>query len=207
MPSGGLTYPTGTIDDIPNLMRPKGEGGVLEGPGMVEVINSLDDAGNQLEYDIRMGVFVVVNAVTEYQRNCFEEYKVKTDDSGRYFCAYKRWHLIGLELGMSVANVGIRGESTGTADSFRADVVAVAKRDLEPGEMLDGEGGYTVAGQLRPASVSVPMGALPLGLAGGIKVTRPVKADQVLTYADVAVDDGLKAVSLRRAVEGMVTGP
>ena len=83
----------------------------------------------------------------------------------------------------------------------------MAKRDLQPGEMLDGEGGYTVAGQLRPASVSVPMGALPFGLAGAIKVTRPVKADQVLTYGDVALDDSLKAVSLRRAVEGMVSGP
>ena len=172
VPSAGLAYPTGTIDDIPNLMRPRSEGGVLEGPGMVEVINSLDADGNPHEYDIRMGVFVVVNAVTEYQRRCFEEYKVKTDDSGRYMCAYKRWHLIGLELGMSVANVGLRGEATGTAEEFRADVVAVAKRDLVPGEMLDGEGGYTVAGQLRPSAVSVPMGALPLGLAGGIKVTR-----------------------------------
>ena len=205
VPSGGLTYPSGTIDDIPTLMRPRSEGGVLEGPGMVEVIGSLAEDGTELDYDIRMGVFVVVNAVTEYQRNCFEEYKAKTDDSGRYVCAYKRWHLIGLELGMSVANVGLRGESTGTADEFRADVVAVAKRDLAPGDMLDGEGGYTVAGQLRPSAISVPMGALPLGLAGGIKVIRPVKTDQVLTYDDVELDESLKAVTLRREVEKMVT--
>lgn len=204
VPSQGLAYPSGSIDDLPNLMRPKADGGVLEGPGMVEVLNSLDAAGEEIDYDIRMGVFVCINAVTEYQKNCLEEYKVRTDESGRYMCAYKRWHLIGLELGMSVANVGLRGEATGVADAFRGDVVAVAKRDLTVGEMLDGEGGYTVAGQLRPSAVSVPMGALPLGLAGGIKVLRPVKMDQILTYADVELDDSLKAVHLRREVEAML---
>lgn len=204
VPSEGLAYPPGSIDDLPNLMRPRSEGGVLEGPGMVEVLNSLDETGSPIDYDIRMGVWVCINAVTEYQKNCLEEYKVKTDDSGRYMCAYKRWHLIGLELGMSVANVGLRGEATGVAEEFRADVVAVSKRDLNAGEMLDGEGGYTVAGQLRPSSVSVPMGALPLGLAGGIKLRRDVKIDQILTYDDVELDESLIALKLRRDVEGMV---
>ena len=204
VPTGGLAYPSGSIDDLPNLMRPVDEGGVLEGPGMVEVLNSLDADGAQIDYDIRMGVWVCVRAVTEYQRRCFEEYKVRTDSSGRYMCNYKRWHLIGLELGMSVANVGLRGEATGVADSFRADVVAVAKRDLMAGEMLDGEGGYTVAGQLRPSSVSVPMQALPLGLSGGIRLRRPVKVDTILTYDDVELDAGLTAVRLRREVEAMV---
>ena len=204
VPASGLAYPAGSIDDIPNLMRPRDEGGVLDGPGMVEVIGCLTEDGAPIDYDIRMGVFVSVRAVNTYQKNCFEEYKVKTDDSGRYMCAYKRWHLIGLELGMSVANVGLRGEATGVAEAFRADVVAVAKRDLAPGEMLDGEGGYTVAGQLRPTGISVPMGALPLGLAGGIRMTRAVRADQVLTYADVALDDDLEAVRVRRELESRV---
>ncbi len=206
VPTHGLTYPSGSIDDLPNQMRPVSDGGVLERAGMVEVQNCLTDAGTPIDYDIRMGVFVCVRAVTEYQKNCLEEYKVRTDDSGRYMCAYKRWHLIGLELGMSVANVGLRGEATGVADEFRADVVAVAKRDLKVGEMLDGEGGYTVAGQLRPSAVSVPMGALPLGLAGGIKVVRAVKADTVLTYDDVALDESLTAVCMRREAEAMVGG-
>ena len=148
-----------------------------------------------------MGVWVCLRAVNAYQKNCFEEYKVTTDPSGRYFAAYKRWHLIGLELGMSVANVGLRGEATGTAQEFRADVVAVSKRDLAVGEVLDGEGGYTVAGQLRPARVSVAAKALPLGLTGGAKMVRAVKADTVLTYADVALDETLTAVKLRRDLE------
>ncbi len=203
-PSSGLAYPSGSIDDLPHLMRPASEGGVLESAGMVEVLNSLDAHGHEIGYDIRMGVWVVVRAATEYQRNCFEEYKVRTDETGHYIAAYKRWHLIGLELGMSVANVGLRGEATGTADAFRADVVAVAKRRLNPGEVLDGEGGFTVAGQLRPARVSVGMRALPLGLTGGATVLRPIAADQVLTWDDVRLADGSGALTLRREVEAMV---
>ncbi len=148
-----------------------------------------------------MGVFVVVEAETDYQRKCLEEYKVKTDDSGRFMCLYKQWHLIGLELGMSVANVALRGEATGVASGFTGDVVAVAKRDLAAGETLDGEGGFTVAGQLRPSAVSVPMRALPLGLSGNVRLVRDVKTDQILTYEDVVMDETITAVKLRREVE------
>jgi len=203
VPKGGLTYPLGSIDDIPSLMRPREVGGALEKSGMVEVINGLKPDGTEFGQNIRMGVFVVVETETDYQRKCLEEYKVKTDDTGRFMCLYKQWHLIGLELGMSVASVGLRGEATGVASEFRGDVVAVAKRDLGVGEVLDGEGGYTVAGQLRPASLSVPMKALPLGLSGNVKMRRPVTADTILTYEDVDVDETLAAVKLRREVEGL----
>lgn len=203
-PSDGLAYPAGAIDDLPRLMRPRAVGGVLERAGQVEVLNSLDATGAEIGHDIRMGVWVVVEAETDYQRHCFEEYKVTTDDTGRYFCNYKRWHLIGLELGLSIAQVGLRGESTGTASEFRADVVAVSKRALAPGERLDGEGGYTVAGQLRPAATSVAMGALPLGLTGGAEVIRPVGADQVLTWDDVRLDEGTTALRLRRETEALL---
>ena len=206
VPAAGLAYPSGSIDDLPILMRPRAEGGVLEGPGMVEVLNSLDARGREIAHDIRMGVWVVIRAVNDYQARCFEEYKVATDDSGRYFAAYRRWHLIGLELGLSVASVGLRGEATGTAREFRADVVAVAKRDMAAGEMLDGEGGYTVAGQLRPASASLRAGALPLGLTGGLRLRRAVKADQVLHYEDVELDETLTALRLRRETEALVAG-
>jgi predicted homoserine dehydrogenase-like protein len=201
VPKGGLIYPRGSIDDLPNIMRPANEGGILENRGMVEVLNSLNEDGSEIGYDIRMGVWVCARSGSEYQRNCFAEYKVTTDDSGEYFCAYKRWHLIGLELGMSVANVGLRQEATGTAEEFRGDVVAVAKRDLGAGEILDGEGGYTVAGQLRPSSVSVPMGALPLGLTGQARLKREVPQDSILTYEDVELDESLTAVKLRRTLE------
>ena len=193
VPSNGLLYPPASVEDIPFVTRPKSEGGVLERKGMVEVISSLETDGRQIPYDIRMGVWVTVEGETEYIRNCFEEYNAHTDPSGRYFTLYKRWHLIGLEVGLSVASVALRGEPTGAATGWNADVVATAKRDLQPGEVLDGEGGYTVWGKLLPAARSVQLGGLPLGLAHGIKLLRPVKQGQSLRatlnkYTDRRVD-------------------
>jgi len=201
VPSDGLRYPPASVEDIPFVTRPKSEGGVLERKGMVEVISSLEADGRKIPYDIRMGVWVTVEAETDYIKNCFEEYNAHTDPSGRYFTLYKRWHLIGLEVGMSVASVALRGEPTGVATAWNADVVATAKRDLRPGELLDGEGGYTVWGKLLPASRSAAMGGLPLGLAHGVKVVRPVKKGQSLVWDDVAMDTSTDAYKIRRAME------
>jgi predicted homoserine dehydrogenase-like protein len=201
VPSDGLLYPPASVEDIPFVTRPKSEGGVLERKGMVEVVSSLEPDGRTIPYDIRMGVWVTVEGETEYIRNCFEEYNAHTDPSGRYFTLYKRWHLIGLEVGMSVASVALRGEPTGAAVGWNADVVATAKRDLTAGEVLDGEGGYTVWGKLLPAATSMLTGGLPLGLAHGIKLLRPVKQGQALSWDDVAVDTSTVAYKLRRAME------
>ena len=78
------------------------------------------------------------------------------------------------------------------------------EKALKAGEILDGEGGYCVAGQLRPTRISVPMNALPLGLTGGVKLLRDVPADTILTYDDVEIDETLEAVQLRRECEAMV---
>jgi predicted homoserine dehydrogenase-like protein len=203
VPSDGLLYPPASVEDIPFVTRPRDEGGVLERKGMVEVVSSLEADGRRIPYDIRMGVWVTVEAETDYIKNCFEEYNAHTDPSGRYFTLYKRWHLIGLEVGLSVASVALRGEPTGVATCWNADVVATAKRDLAPGELLDGEGGYTVWGKLLPAERSLRIGGLPLGLAHGIKLVRPVRKGQSLTWADVAMDTGTHAFKLRSELEAM----
>jgi predicted homoserine dehydrogenase-like protein len=203
----GLAYPPASVDDIPFVMRPKEEGGQLHHKGQVEVISSLEADGRVIPYDIRMGVWVVFEGETDYVRRCFEEYKVRTDPSGRYACMYKRWHLIGLEVGISVASIGLRGEPTGCATGWRADAVASAKRDLKPGELLDGEGGYTVAGRLMPAADSLAQGSLPLGLAHGWKVLKPVAAGQVVKWSDVAVDANATAVKFRREMEALFRAP
>ncbi len=201
VPSNGLLFPSASVDQIPNVTRPVAEGGVLERKGMVEVINSLDAQARPIPYEIRMGVWVTVEGETEYIRNCFEEYKAQTDDSGRYFTLYKRWHLIGLEVGYSVASIALRGEPNGCPTAWNADVVATAKRDLQAGEVLDGEGGYTVWGKLLPATKSAQMGGLPLGLAHDVKLVRPVKKGQSLTWADVAMDTSTRAYRLRKQME------
>jgi predicted homoserine dehydrogenase-like protein len=206
VPSNGLLYPPASVEDIPFVTRPRSEGVVLERKGMVEVISSLETDGRKIPYDIRMGVWVTVEAETDYIKNCFEEYNAHTDPSGRYFTLYKRWHLIGLEVGVSVASVALRGEPTGVATGWRADVVATAKRDLRPGDLLDGEGGYTVWGKLLPADKSLAMGGLPLGLAHGVKVVRPVARGQSLCWDDVAMDTGTDAWKLRREMETLFGG-
>jgi predicted homoserine dehydrogenase-like protein len=197
----GLAYPPASVDEIPSVMRPRDEGGQLHHKGQVEVVSSLELDGKPIFYDIRFGVWVVFEGDTEYIRRCFTEYGVRTDPSGRYACLYKRWHLIGLEVGISVASVGVRAEPTGCPTGFRADAVATAKRDLVAGELLDGEGGYTVVGRLTPASDSLAIGCLPLGLAHGVKVLRPVAAGQPIRWVDVAVDESVRAVQARREME------
>jgi predicted homoserine dehydrogenase-like protein len=199
----GLAYPPASVDEIPSVMRPREEGGQLHHKGQVEVVSSLELDGKPIFYDIRFGVWVVFEGDTEYIRRCFTEYGVRTDPSGRYACLYKRWHLIGLEVGISVASVGVRSEPTGSPTGFRADAVATAKRDLVAGELLDGEGGYTVVGRLMTASDSLAIGCLPLGLAHGVKLLRPVAMGQPVRWADVVVDESLRAVQARREMERM----
>ena len=201
VPSDGLLYPPGSIADIPSITRPRNEGGVLEKKGMVEVISSLQPDGTPIDYDIRMGVWVTVEAETEYIQNCFEEYNAHTDPSGKYFTLYKRWHLIGLEVGMSVASVALRQEATGVAQNWVADVASTAKRDLHPGDTLDGEGGYTVWGKLLPASTSLKKGAVPLGLAHQVKVLRDVSKGSVVTWNDVSMDTSTRAYAFRKEFE------
>ena len=166
-------------------------------------MSSLERDGTPLDYDIRFGVFVAFEADSDYVARCFGEYGVRTDDSGRYAAMYKRWHLIGLELGVSVASVALRGEPTGAPSGWRADAIAVAKRDLEAGETLDGEGGYTVSGRLMPASRSLAEGALPMGLTHGVRVANPVAKGRIVGWSDVAADADDPAVRLRREMEAL----
>jgi predicted homoserine dehydrogenase-like protein len=166
----------------------------------VEVVSSLERNSGPVARDLRWGVYVTFAADSEYVRRCFSEYGLVTDESGNYAAMYKPYHLIGLELGLSVASIGLRGEPTGAPDAFRGDVAAVAKRDLMEGETLDGEGGYTVWGRLMPARDSLASGALPIGLAHGIRLTRPVPKGRPVTWRDVVAPES-EPVSVRQEME------
>lgn len=200
-PVDGLAYPPGGIDDIATLMRPRAEGGVLEAKGLVETISSIRADGTEIPYNIRPGVWVCVEAESDYAQRSMREYRIVTDPSGRYMSMYRRWHLVGIEVGVSVASIALRGETTGAPRGFNADVVATPKRDLVAGEMLDGEGGYTVFGKLMPAAASLAGGHLPLALAQGIKLVRDVPRDQPLRWSDVVADESVTAYGFRREME------
>jgi predicted homoserine dehydrogenase-like protein len=199
-PSDGLLFPPCGVDDLPHIMRPREKGGVLDGTGMVEVVSSIERDGRPVFRDLRWGVYAVLEAPSDYAAACFRQYGLKTDDSGRYAAMYKPYHLIGLELNISVLSAALRGEATGAPSAWRGDVVACAKRDLKAGEMLDGEGGYTVWGKLAPAATSMAMDGLPIGLAHGVRLTRDVPRGSLLSAADVALDETSEAVKTRRAM-------
>ena len=199
---GGLAFPPCGVDDLPRVLRPREAGGGLHHAGQVEVISSLERDGSPVFRDLRWGVYVTFAADSDYVRRCFHEYGLVTDASGNYSAMYKPYHLIGLELGISVASVGLRREATGAANGFRGDVVATAKRDLKAGETLDGEGGYTVYGKLMPAADSLACSGLPLGLAHGVKLARAVARGVALTWNDVAAIDS-DAARLRREMEAV----
>jgi predicted homoserine dehydrogenase-like protein len=207
VPTDGLLFPPCGVDDLPHVMRPRDRGGVLERSGVVEVVSSLERDGRPVFRDLRWGVYVVLEAPNDYAADCFKQYGLKTDSSGRYAAMYKPYHLIGLELNISILSAALRSEPTGQPLDFRGDVASVAKRDLRAGEMLDGEGGYTVWGKLMPAAASFAAGALPIGLAHRVRLKNNVAHGAVVRWNDVEIDAGNETIKTRRAMEAKFGGP
>ena len=200
-PPDGLQFPPCGTDTLPEILKPSSEGGVLPHKGTVEVVSSLNRDGSEVERDLRWGVYVTFEAPSDYVAHCFREYGLVTDSSGRYSALYRPYHLIGLELGISIASVVLQGKPTGAPCEFVADVVATAKRDLAAGQVLDGEGGCTIWGKLMPAESSVALGLLPIGLGGGITLKNTVAAGQPVRWDDVEIDQSVEHVRFRREME------
>lgn len=198
VPEEGLGFPPCGVDDLAHVLRPRTVGGQLDHDGMVEVVSSIERDGRPVFRDLRWGVYVVLKAPNDYAAACFKQYGLPTDSTGRYAAMYKPFHLIGLELSISVLSAALRGEPTGSSREWRGDVAAVAKRDLKAGEVLDGEGGYTVYGHLVPAARSKAKRVLPIGLAHGVRLTRDIPAGTALTEDDVSLDLDRLAVRIRR---------
>ncbi|NNF45693.1 MAG: flagellar biosynthesis protein FlgA [Desulfofustis sp.] len=197
----GLQFPAVDVDDLADVLKPAVDGGILEHSGTVEVIASEQRDGSPVARDLRWGVYVVFKASNTYAARCFKEYGMKTDGSGLYSALYRPYHYIGLELGISAVNAVLRNEPTGCTKLFLADVGAIAKKDLQPGDRLDGEGGFTVFGKLMSAEASLQDTVLPLGLTGKAKVIKPVAKDTPLTYDCVELDESTEAYQLRKELE------
>ena len=200
-PSDGLLFPPCGVDDLARILRPRSEGGLMEVKGTVETVSSVERDGRPVFRDLRWGVYAVFEAPNDYAAGCFRQYGMNTDASGRYSAMYKPFHLIGMELNISILSAALLGQATGETAAFNGDVVATAKKDLKAGETLDGEGGYCVWGKLIPARASVARGALPIGLAQDVTLTRDVKMGEVVRYADAAIRDDDDVAAYRRAME------
>ena len=200
-PDQGLMFPPAGMDDLAQVLRPRSRGGQLDESGMVEVVTSVERDGRSVYRDLRWGVYVVIEAPNDYASACFKQYGMNTDSTGRFSAMYKPFHLIGLELNISILSAALLKKPTGSTLDFNSDVVATAKRGLKAGEILDGEGGFTVYGKLMPASKSLKMGGLPIGLAHHVKLKNNVNIDQQISWDDVEIDLSNKAVSVRKEME------
>ena len=196
----GLVFPPVGTHEMAEMLRP-GNAGTLHHSGQVEVISSVHRDGSPVVNDLRWGVFVVFEAPNDYAQRCFQEYGVVTDSSGRVSALYRPFHLIGLELNVSILSAALRKEATGSPTGFRGDVVSTAKRDLRAGEVLDGEGGACVWGKLMTAADSLRRGGLPIGLANRVPLIRDVPAGQPVTWDDIRIDTTDDAYRYRRAME------
>jgi predicted homoserine dehydrogenase-like protein len=199
--SEGLGFPPATRFELAEVCKPKSAGGTLESEGVTEVVSSVYRDGRSVPHDLALGTYVVFEGESEYARRCFGEYAMLQDKSGRYAALYRPIHMIGLELGISVASAALRNEPTGAPKEFRSDVVATAKKNLKPGEILDGEGGYCVWGKQTPADRSLDEGLLPLGLAHNVKLKRDIAEGAPVKWADVEYDPNDIAVKVRREME------
>ena len=200
-PPDGLGFPPCGRDDLAHVLRPAEDGGQLHHKGQVEVVSSIERDGRPVPSDLRWGVYVVIEAPNDYTAACFRQYGMNTDASGRYSAMYKPFHLIGLELNVSILSAGLLERPTGASRDFVGDAVVTAKRNLAAGETLDGEGGFTVYGKLLPARTSLEHGALPIGLAHGVTLRRAIGAGEIVGWDDIECDPTLEAVIVRREME------
>jgi predicted homoserine dehydrogenase-like protein len=204
--TNGLGFPPATQFELADVCKPRADGGTLEAAGVTEVVSSVYRDGRDVPHHLAMGTYVVFEGESDYARRCFSEYHLLPDRSGRFAALYRPVHMIGLELGVSVASAALRKEPTGAPTGFRSDVVAVAKRALKAGEVLDGEGGFRVWGRQTPAAHSLDQGFLPLGLAHAVALKRDIAAGEALRWGDVQHDADDAAVRVRREMEAMFGG-
>ena len=114
--------------NLPKSASRRASGGTLEKAGVTEVVSSVYRDGRDVPHHLAIGTYVVIEGETDYARHCFKEYDMLPDESGRYTAMYRPTHMIGLELGISVASAALRKEPTGAPTGFRSDVVATAKK-------------------------------------------------------------------------------
>ena len=201
VPNNGLLFPPCGMDDLASLLKEKNKGGILEKNEQVEVVSSLERNGRPVFKDLRWGVYAVLQAPNEYAASCFKQYGMNTDQSGEFSAMYKPFHLIGMELNTSIFSAALLKLPTGQTKYFKGDVVSVSKKNLNKGEKLDGEGGFTVWGKLIPASTSLNLKALPIGLANDMFLKNDIDKDKIITWNDVEFDSNDEIINYRHQME------
>ena len=187
----GMHEPSVNISDIARVLSLEEEGGVLNSSGVVDLANSIaTDGKTPLERPLNMGVFVVIRTDHPFIQEDLKGYIAIEGGNGKNFLLYRPYHLVAVEAPITIAKAALFGLPTGAPVGHTSDVIAVAKKDLKQGEVLDGGGGYTVSGLIERADVSMRDGLLPLGLSSGATLTADVSKGTAIRYDDVIPEDG-----------------
>lgn len=193
---GGVNKPTAGRSELPATFRPASEGGVLSRAPVVDAVTPTDG---------EFSVFVVTRAASGQLREYYRQRRNVTATEDGAYQAFVRPHHFAPETTASVASVALDGRPTGAPRAHRAEVVAAAKRDLTPGEEIDGPGGYTVYGVAVDADAAAEANRVPFELLAGAEVTRPIDRDEFVTADDVAVPESF--LGHLRAVQEGAAGP
>jgi predicted homoserine dehydrogenase-like protein len=199
IPADGLSYAPASVYELATVLRPRAMGGVLDRAGVVDVVTSHYAEGREVPNNIRYGMFVVFTSDEPYTIRCFSEYGLAVDPTGQIASMWRPFHLIGLEIGTSIASIAVRGEPTGAPEAgFIGDVGCATRQAMKAGALIDGEGGYAVYGTIAPGERSRREKLVPMGLSQGCKLVRDVPADHWITEADVAFDESSFLWKMRR---------
>ena len=202
----GMHEPSCNLADIPQRCSLVEEGGLLSQHGVIELANSVAaDGETMLDDPLKMGVFAVIRAEHPFIREDLTNYNCHPGRDGKNFLLYRPYHLVAVEAPITIARAALYGMPTGAPrPTPSADVIAVAKRDLQAGEVLDGGGGYTVLGQSEQATVARDEGLLPLGLAQGAVLQVDVAQGAAIGYDMVALMEDSLVAELRREQDALV---
>ena len=189
----GMHGPNAPLATLQDVFCPKDEGGLLSRKGCVD-------------FTVAKGVAPGVFAVAEMRHPRLRE---RMSDlglgPGPYYTYFRPYHLTSLEVPLSAAAAVLFGQShMRPLPVPTAEVGAVAKRDLAPGETLDAIGEYCYRGFALSRVDAEAKHALPLGLAQGAKTTARVARGELLTYANCAPDERLRIVQVRRQQDALV---
>ena len=191
----GMHEPYCRWQDLGRVFSREKDGGILRSVGVVDMANAVDGSGRYTHEDkVFPGIFVVVTSdhagVRSSMGSLFEPgFGGTAQQWGPNWGLFRPYHLACVEVPMSVARAVIQGRPTGDLQGgMVAELIAVAKRDLMPGDELDGAGGYAVYGLSERYEVARDQRLLPFGFAYGGRVKRPVARDQALSWEDVEVE-------------------
>jgi predicted homoserine dehydrogenase-like protein len=171
----GMHGPETDRDHLHEDFRLKEDGGLLSQMGVVDY-----GVGR-----VAPGVFLIVH--TDHPR--LREAMVLRDmGDGPYYTLFRPFHLCSIEVPLTCAMLTIRRQSNMVPlDRLTSEVFAVAKRDLQPGDTLDAIGGTAYYSLIDTYDTAQAEGLLPIGLANGARVTRPMAMDTPITSADVEI--------------------